>query len=333
MKQKRTSFKERLRIRRLRGHLTAGIAGAIALSASGQVFELKSANPLNGVSGNDVSNPTFVDVDLDGDQDLFLAGNSRGNTETARENALQLFENVNGAWVRKNSPFQDSLEIESILDTIAVDVSPQFLDFDGDGDFDAFLGLSTGGVKYYQNDAGTFNLVSDASDPFSDLEFEEGRLDIATGDINNDGSTQLIITDGGTHTLYGLVDGKFVADNEIGFDDSSTGTLHDIDEDGDLDFIVGNKYGEIIFYENVNGVLTENDDANPLGEVDFSEYINPAFADGEVDLILGNSRGDVFLLKNTSEGYQHISQNIQGISADTKRYVNPEFVDIDGDGD
>ena len=44
----------------------------LALSASGQVFELRSANPLTGVRGNFTSSPTFVDIDLDGDDDLVV---------------------------------------------------------------------------------------------------------------------------------------------------------------------------------------------------------------------------------------------------------------------
>ena len=50
-----------------------------------------------------------------------------------------------------------------------MEVSPSFSDFDADGDFDAFLGFDSGGVKYYKNNEGNFEIQSGDDDPFSEI--------------------------------------------------------------------------------------------------------------------------------------------------------------------
>ncbi len=335
--QKKVKFKERLRTRRLRTNLTAGLAGMLALSASGQVFELRSANPLTGVRGNFTSSPTFVDIDLDGDDDLVVGAESSGGAPTARDNALLLYENVDGQWVKKEAPFENDLGIQNILDTTLVEVSPSFSDFDADGDFDAFLGFDSGGVKYYKNNEGNFEIQSGDDDPFSEIVWGEGAQKVAAGDLNGDGNTEIIITNGGAHIMYTLVDGKFVAGDLIGSDDNGYGTLNDIDGDGDLDFIVGNKYGELTLYENTAGEFAEITTNAAIANFEFSEYIRPSFGDidgdGDLDIVLGDSGGNISFHQNEDSLYRHISYNIQDISTQGESGSNLEFVDIDGDGD
>ncbi len=112
-------------------------------TAAAPVFTVQTgaANPFNGVDIGNNANPTFVDIDNDGDKDAFIGENDGTinyykNTGTA---AAPVFAAQTGA----ANPFN------------GVDVGtfsgPIFEDIDNDGDKDAFIGESGGTIKYYKN--------------------------------------------------------------------------------------------------------------------------------------------------------------------------------------
>ncbi|MEG4986476.1 FG-GAP-like repeat-containing protein, partial [Microcoleus sp. BR0-C5] len=151
-------------------------------------------NP-NGLTnvGNSAS-PTFVDIDGDGDLDAFvgaLDGNTRyyQNTGTANAPAFAAPQiNPNG------------------LTNVGSVAAPTFVDIDGDGDLDAFVGASDGNTRYYQN-TGTANAPA-----------------FAAPVTNPNGLTDVGIL--------------------------AAPTLVDIDGDGDLDAFVGAADGNTRYYEN-----------------------------------------------------------------------------------
>ena len=96
------------------------------------------------------ANPTFVDIDSDGDLDAFI-GNQTGNT--------QFFRNTG---THSNPSFAAS-ELNP-FGLIQGGNSPAFADIDGDGDLDAFIGNSAGDMQFFVN-----NGLLQASTPGNDF--------------------------------------------------------------------------------------------------------------------------------------------------------------------
>ncbi|MEM6697766.1 MAG: VCBS repeat-containing protein, partial [Bacteroidota bacterium] len=114
---------------------------------SSPVFSLLSTDGAFGLS--DVgfnSAPTFVDIDGDGDLDAFVGeGNGNGNTN--------YFENINSGTATSNSPVFSLLSTDGAfgLSDIGYNSIPTFVDIDGDGDLDAFVGEQVGNINYFEN--------------------------------------------------------------------------------------------------------------------------------------------------------------------------------------
>ena len=141
-------------------------------------------NPFNGVTVGTHPTINFVDIDNDGDKDAFI-GEYFGtiyyykNTGTA---AAPVFTATTGA----SNPFN------------GVDVgylsSPSFVNTNGDGDMDAFIGAWVS-IYYYKN-TGTptvpvFTAITGASNPLIGVPF--GKCSPAFVDIDNDGDQDVFI--------------------------------------------------------------------------------------------------------------------------------------------
>ena len=88
----------------------------------------------------------------------------------------------------------------------------------------------------------------------------------------------------------------------------STSTFADLDDDGDLDLVVGDWYGTLNYYENTGSRSQPNFTertftANPLGGIDVGWLSVPTFADldndGDLDLVVGEWDGTLHYYENT----------------------------------
>lgn len=317
--------------------------------------------PFPFLGGFNAPRPQFVDIDSDGDPDLFVQENT---------DDLKFFEYEDGeerfplAW--KTNKFQD-LDIGEWF---------RFVDMDQDGDFDLLTEQPYSYIRYYRNEGTSqepdFKLAADSLRDVNGEPIFSDRQNIPNvTDIDNDGKLDLFI---------GRLEGTLTRYESIGRDENEIpqfelvtdyfegieivkqfGTLHgantmafmDIDNDGDQDIFWGD------FFE-PSVLLLENtgDPANPVfqGEprpfppndpVQSSGYNAPTLTDwgndGDADLFLGVLGGAYNANQTLGENFYFYEQQSGGdFELQTKQFLStidvgnesiPATGDIDGDGD
>lgn len=221
--------------------------------------------------------PVPADIDDDGDLDIF-SGEYYG--------AYKYFENTGTG---TNPSFAPPVTNPFSLDSADELGFPVFADLDNDGDMDLLSNEYYGNFKYYENTgtASSPNFTAPLTNPFGfsisspyeacpaicDLD-NDGDLDVLTGSWGYGGNMYYYENSGsisapnftGTPLLnpFGISEAALI----------SVPTFGDIDNDGDMDLIVGDSTGNFIYYENTTiGSISNFNNNNPLT---FSVSPNPA---------------------------------------------------------
>ena len=106
-------------------------------------FYLQTTNFMNSIDFNSNVVPEMVDIDSDGDLDLFIGQDYNTSTFPIR-GRIYFFRNIG------DEVFQ--LEDDEFLGVdIGTSLSPVFADIDSDGDLDLFVGKYNGMVVFYEN--------------------------------------------------------------------------------------------------------------------------------------------------------------------------------------
>ena len=157
--------------------------------------------------------------------------------------------------------------------------APAFVDVDNDGDMDLVIGRGEGDLKHYYENTGSptnpsYTRKEGASNPFDQVEYVGGVTESA----------------------------------------ESAPAFVDVDNDGDMDLVIGRYYpGDLKhYYENTgsptNPSYTRKENAsNPFDQIDMGTVTSdtvPAFVDvdndGDMDLVIGRELGDLkFYYENT----------------------------------
>jgi len=218
-------------------------AGTIYLNKGNGILKATQQNDLELDAGFEDTAAAFFDADNDGDVDLMVGsgGNQVGEEKTYRTRLY--LNNSNGTFTKT------TYNLPSTFNNISV-ISP--FDYDNDGDFDVFIGsrsvVGTYGVNakhlFLENNGdGTF---TDATERLAyDLK-DSGMITSATwADVDGDNKKDLItVSEWGTPKVYknsGRALSKLPTDL-----DNLNGWWNDIeaadlDNDGDIDFILGNQ--------------------------------------------------------------------------------------------
>ncbi len=181
-----------------------------------------------------VRQASFIDLDGDGDLDLFMAD---------RNGANRMFRNDGAGFV-------DIAEKVGLADT-RFTVGVCWFDMDKDGDLDAFVANQDGGTDaFYKNDKGMFTDVAarlgmDRPGRAKD----EGGVGCSVSDYDNDGNLDIFVATYGENLLY-RGDGKG-AFTDVARKQGITGRGHnvgaswgDFDNDGFVDIFVADYHDD-----------------------------------------------------------------------------------------
>ena len=300
------------------------------------------------------TSPVFVDIDNDGDNDLFI-GDENGYIyfyENTGNSANAVFVNQIG----NNNPF-NGVDVGSFS-------SPTFADIDNDGDQDALIGELDSNIYFFENIGSSvnpiFNEKTGISNPFDTITLGENVKPTFT-DIDNDGDLDLFIGEYYKDTIRyyknigdatsPIFSEQNSSNNPLGnFDVSFMPglTFIDIDNDGDKDAYVAvseNSYPSFnnCLYIFINNGTASNPNFSFKGKYldpNLDRYSTPAFVDidndGDYDCFLGGATGYIYFYENQGSAFsaklKYVSGNVNIFNSDIS-FALPFLVDIDNDGD
>jgi hypothetical protein len=281
--------------------------------------------------------PTFVDIDGDGDWDMFI-GEENGKITFFRNDGTK--DQPGWSFI---SDWYDSIKVGEKS-------SPSFADVDGDGDFDLFIGNEEGTIVFYQND-GDLNSPSwrKITNNYDSIDVGERSTPFFT-DIDADSDLDLFIGEKEGNINFYRNDGtkksplwKLVTENYDSIDVGACSFPYfvDIDNDGDLDLFIGEEYGNINFYRNIGTPNLSEWDliSSNYNSIHVGRHSIPAFVDidddSDLDLFIGQEEGKIYFYRNDGNpwlpDWSFVTENYNFI--DLGSHTKPALADIDGNGD
>ncbi len=294
--------------------------------------------------------PRFADIDGDNDYDLFVSV----RYDPTVPQSLMYLKNIGSALVANHN-----LITNDFLKTLDVgnNSAPVFVDIDNDTDLDLFIGSlnnpngsihfleNTGSLtnpSFYYLDSSFFNITSDlsVSPAFGDID-DDGDFDLIIGKFN--GKLEVYLNTGTPNSPFFSNGAPLLnhLNEEIDIGSSASPFLFDVDNDIDLDLIIGGFNGKFNLYENtgnatvfqftLNSLYFESLDVGDNGTPFMLDYNN----DDAYDLFSGNRNGELFYFRNDGSNsvpiWNEITSNF--ISEDFGANTYPCFVDLDNDTD
>jgi uncharacterized repeat protein (TIGR01451 family) len=289
---------------------------------------------VGGISGE--ASPSLVDIDDDGDFDLFV-GDAAANT-TAYQNigtAKSPEWSINLGWNLPNTPYRHA--------------RPGFSDLDNDHDYDALVG-DDNGYGYGVENIGTNTSPNWALKPaWNTTEYvgTGGGFSPAFGDIDFDGDIDLY-AGGDFFSSIRLFENIGTVDTPIwsrnsnwdlnNFTYESAPEMVDIDGDSDLDFIIGTANGDSNVYEVKYDYGPVWRDEPEWNLPDLGQYSAPELGDldndGDLDIMMAVEYQGVI-------GYENIGDKNTPVWSVNSSWNSPVLsgvnyagvVDIDNDED
>jgi hypothetical protein len=266
--------------------------------------------------------PALIDIDNDGDQDLFIGHNGNFAYTLDQSDRIAYYENVGSS----TSPvFQ--LRDTNYLNVGARNlqrIRPHFADIDGDDDFDLLLGQANGKIALFRNGGNASNpQLSWETEAWNGLDVGESSS-IATADVNEDGELDLILGErNGNFNYYrGLGGERYVLEND---------TFGNVFVNG----MILQTFSDPVTQEFYDSLVMEREGFSAPVWTDLD-------GNGKPELITGTSRGYLRLYHDLGTNQSDTFQEQEGFVYDFREqnyaYYNfgpiciPAAADLDGDG-
>ncbi len=291
--------------------LSITIIDAAGQSSAASSFTLLApgSNPFSGIDVGTQSRPAFADLDGDGDLDLVVG--AYDGTIHSYLNTAGVFGEVTGG----SNPF-NGIDVGSYA-------APTFVDLDGDTDLDLVIGENNGLLLTYQNNGGVFTQLTGGANPFDG--FDNKLSSPAFADIDGDGDMDAVVGnyDGtisvlqNTANVFTLLAGGANPLNGIDVGFGAAPVFVDVDQDGDLDLLVGSSnFATISTFRNDSGVFTQLTGANnPFNGIAVGNNPSPTLfdvdGDGDPDTVMGGINGQLAVYTQVPvTGQSSISINV-----------------------
>ena len=291
--------------------------------------------PMNSISADIEIFPAafYVDVNNDGAKDLVAAPNILGNSKN--------LEN----WYYKNTgtanfpvfTYQESHFLVDEMIDLGTGAAPTFWDYNGDGLMDILVGnynkyispaIQGCYLSLYENIGTTtqpaYRLVND---DFANMkQYNLRRLSPTLADMDGDNDQDLLLGDEDGLLIYLINQGSSVSPNFSGLipnysgidvGQNATPQLVDVNRDGKIDLLIGERNGNTNYYENIGTTTAPSFSSTATSETfGFIDAKLPGFAEGNSAPQLVDINGEYHLFMGSESGeiwqYTNIDNNLSG---------------------
>jgi len=288
----------------------------------------------------DVAAPFYFDGDNDGNKDLVVSN----FFDTGEDYKNVLFYNNKTNNQTNVFNFTTNEWLVNQMVEVGTGAHPAFFDVNADGKLDLLIaneyrsdaGILKGKIAYYQNTSTGSNFsFTFMMDDFASLSTSGIiGLSLSFADMDNDNDFDMVVGDasGNTHLFSNIAaigaPASFVltTPNYLGINVGSNATpqLVDVDRDGQIDILIGERNGNINYYHN-NGNFNYSFVTSNFGGVNVRK-VN-SFAGFSVPYLFDNGSGYELLVGSLS-GYLYHYNNIDGNLTGNFNLVDSMFQNI-----